>query len=103
MRRREFLAAVASTSIRPHLAVAQSTGLPIVGFLTFESAEDSIDDVAAFRLGLKEGGYVQNQNIRVEYRWGEGRYERLQAQVDELIDLRVSHQPVARPCPGACR
>ena len=55
MRRREFLAAVASASIWPHLAVAQSTGLPIVGFLSVRSAEDLIDDVAAFRLGLKEG------------------------------------------------
>ena len=90
MRRREFLAAVASASIWPRVAAAQSTGLPIVGFLSVRSAEDAIDDVAAFRMGLKEEGYVENQNIRVEYRWGEGRYERLQAQVDELIGLRVS-------------
>jgi putative ABC transport system substrate-binding protein len=90
MRRREFLAAAASASIWPRVAVAQSARPPIVGFLSVRSAEDAIDEVAAFRLGLKEGGYVENQNIRVEYRWGEGRYERLQSQVDELIGLGVS-------------
>jgi putative ABC transport system substrate-binding protein len=91
MRRREFITLISGAAVTwPIAARAQQARLPIVGFLSVRSAEDAVEEIAAFRKGLREGGYVENQNIRIAFRWGEGRYERLQALVEELIGLQVS-------------
>lgn len=90
MNRREFAALLGGLSAWPALVDAQEAKLPLVGFFSVRSAAEATEEVAMFQRGLLEGGFTENQNVRVEYRWGEGRYDRLQAQVDELINMRVS-------------
>src|SRR5204863_3039547 len=64
--------------------------MPVVGFLSSRSPGESDAVASAFRQGLAEAGYVVGQNVAVEYRWAEGRYERLPALAAELVGLKVS-------------
>jgi putative ABC transport system substrate-binding protein len=64
--------------------------MPVIGFLSSRSPGESADLVAAFRRGLAEGGYVEGQNVALEFRWGEGRYERLTAYAAELVRRAVT-------------
>jgi len=75
MRRREFIAVLGGAAVWPLPARAQQTALPVVGFLGTTTANDFTDRVAAFREGLKEAGYVEGQNVVIEYRWPEGNYD----------------------------
>lgn len=78
MGRREFLGFVGSSAIAwPFSALAQQPAVPIVGFLSGRSQKEAAGDAAAFRQGLGEMGYVPDRNITIEYRWAEGRNERL--------------------------
>ena len=63
---------------------------PIVGFLSSRSPTDSAHLLAAFRRGLSESEYVEGQNVKIEYRWAEGRYDRLSAMAAELVDRQVA-------------
>jgi putative ABC transport system substrate-binding protein len=69
---------------------AQNAGLPVVGFLHSRGPQDSAYITAGFRRGLRDAGFTEGQNIRVEYRWGSGHYEQLPALAKELADLPVS-------------
>ena len=64
--------------------------MPVVGFLDGASAAERTEYMAAFRQGLAEGGYVEGQNVAIEYRWAEGRYDRLPELADDLVRRRVS-------------
>ncbi len=89
MRRRELITLIGAAGLWSlPLRAEQST--PVVGFLNGSSADGYAPMVAAFGQGLKEEGYVDGQNVTIEYRWAEGRYDRLPELVDDLIRRRVS-------------
>jgi putative ABC transport system substrate-binding protein len=78
MQRREFITALGSAAATWPLAVsAQQPAIPIIGYLSSRSPRESSPLVTAFRKGLGERGYVDGQNVMVEYRWAEGQYDRL--------------------------
>ncbi len=74
----------------PRLAHAQPQAMPVVGFLASQSAGPSAGRVAAFLKGLAEQDFVEGRNVAIEYRWAEGRYERLPALVQDLVRRRVA-------------
>ena len=76
MRRRQFIAGLGSAAAWPAVARAQQPAMPIVGLVNGGSADASSGNAAAFRKGLSETGYVEGQNVTVEYNWLEGQYDR---------------------------
>jgi putative ABC transport system substrate-binding protein len=90
MKRRTFITLMGAAAAWPLVARAQSKGIPAVGFLNAGSAAAFSELAAAFRKGLSDGGYVENQNVAIEYRWAEGRYDRIPAFVADLLDRRVA-------------
>jgi putative tryptophan/tyrosine transport system substrate-binding protein len=91
MRRREFIAIIGSAAaVWPRIARAQQPAMPIVGFVTGRSPEDSARLGAAFRKGLNQTGYVDGQNVMVEYHWLEGQYNRLPSLMADLVGRRVA-------------
>jgi len=93
--RRAFLArlggaAAASSLLRPRGVSAQQPALPVVAFLRTGSADANARNVAAFRKGLNETGFVDDQNVKLEYHWLEGQYDRLPALMAELVRRRVA-------------
>jgi putative ABC transport system substrate-binding protein len=90
MNRRDLLALVGWATIAwPHVTRAQQKGVPVIGILGLGSAATSEPYVAAFRQGLSETGYVEGQNITIEYRWAEDRYDRLPALAADLVGRKV--------------
>jgi len=91
MRRREFIALLGgAAAVWPPPARAQLPVLPVVGFITGGSAETQARNLAGFRKGLNETGYVEGQNVTVEYHWLEGGYDRLPALVTDLAHRRAA-------------
>jgi len=90
MRRRDFIALIGGAAAWPLAARAQQAAMPVVGFVRSESLADATNLVTAFRQGLNEAGFVEGQNVTVEYRSGEGQRERLQSVVAELIRRPVT-------------
>ena len=87
--RREFLAALGATAW-PLAARAQQPALPVVAFLRIGSSDGAARFVAAFRKGLDENGYVDGQNVTIEYHWLEGQYDRLPALITDLVRRQVA-------------
>jgi putative tryptophan/tyrosine transport system substrate-binding protein len=91
MRRRDFIKAIAGSSVAwPHVARAQQPTLPLVGFIRDGSADTAARYVTAFRKGLSETGYVEGQNVTVEYHWLEAQYDRLPALLADLVRRQVT-------------
>jgi putative ABC transport system substrate-binding protein len=90
MRRREFIALVGSAATWPLAARAQRPGMPLIGFLHSASPEPYASQVNAFRQSLKETGYVEGQNVAIEYRWAENQIARLPTLATELANRQVS-------------
>jgi putative ABC transport system substrate-binding protein len=91
MRRREFISLLGiAATFGPHAARAQQPAMPVVGFLDGGSAESSVHNMAAFRRGLTEAGYVEGRNVAIEHRWAQGQYERLPALAADLVRRRVA-------------
>ena len=90
MRRREFIAGLGSAAAWPLVARAQQGVVPVVGFVYAGSANASVDRMRAFRKGLSETGYVEGQNVTVEYHWLEGQLDRLPALMADLVRRRVA-------------
>src|SRR5215831_8045364 len=90
MRRREFITLVGSAAAIPLAAHAQQQALPMVAFLRTGSADTNARNVTAFRKGLNETGYVEGQNVTVEYHWLESPYDRLPALIADLVRHQVA-------------
>jgi putative ABC transport system substrate-binding protein len=91
MRRREFIAGLGSAAAWPVVARGQQAAMPVIGFLTNVGTQ-STDDyyTGAFLQGLKETGYVEGQNVAIEYRWAEDQADRLPALAADLVRRRVA-------------
>jgi len=91
MKRRDFIKLIAgSTAVWPRLARAQQPPLPVIGFLSNSSPDLYTVRLRAFRQGLKEVGYVEGQNVEIEYRWAEGQNDRLPGLATELVHRQVA-------------
>ena len=91
MRRREFITLIGGAAVAwPLAARAQQTAIPSIGFLSSRSLNNSRHLVDAFRTGLQATGYIEGQNVTVEYRWAEGQYDLLPALAAELVRSRVA-------------
>src|SRR5262245_14758316 len=92
MKRRTFITLLGGAAAWPLAAHAQSARLPTIGYLNAQAvaAAEAVRNNAAFQQGLGEAGYVDGQNIAIEYRWAEGHYERLPAMAAELVARAVN-------------
>jgi putative ABC transport system substrate-binding protein len=101
MRRRDLLKSIAGIGATWPLAVRAQASLPLIGFMSSRSSKDSEPHLSAFLRGLNEAGYAPGQNVRIEYRWADGRYEQLPQIAAELVKLPLAALVAAGGEPSA--
>ena len=89
MRRRDFIGLVGGVASWPVTTRAQQP-MPIIGWLSARSANDSVNALKNFHKGLAESGYSEGRNVAIEYRWADGKFDRLRALADDLVQRRVA-------------
>jgi putative ABC transport system substrate-binding protein len=89
MKRREFIGLIGGAAAWPVAARAQQPGIPLIGFLGSRASGEDPQLLTSFRLGLKEGGFVEGQNVVVDYRFAENQYDRLPALAADLVRRQV--------------
>ena len=89
MRRRDFITLIGSATALPFVARAQQKSMPVIGYLSVGSPQLQHPFVVAFHEGLKEAGFVAGENLTIEYRWAEERYERLPRLAADLVGRKV--------------
>ena len=90
MKRRKFITMVGGAAAWPLVVKAQQAAVPVVGFLAGPTAGESKANLAGFRQGLRQAGYVEGQNVHIAFRWAEGRYDRFPGLAAELVGLPVN-------------
>ena len=107
MKRREFITVLGGAAAWPFVARAQQSAMPVVGFLSARSPEESAHLLAAFRRGLAENGAIEGQTLAIEYRWALGEYDHLSVLAAELVRIPVAllvsvgGEPAARAAKAA--
>jgi putative ABC transport system substrate-binding protein len=89
MKRRELMLVLGGAMAAAPALRAQQKAMPVVGYLGITSPGPNVQSLAAFRQGLSETGYVEGQNLAVEFRWAEGHYDRLSALAADLVGRKV--------------
>ena len=88
--RREFITLIGGAAAWPLAAGAQQAAVPVIGYLESRSPDGMTDRLRAFRQGLKDTGYVEGENLRIEYRWAENQIDRLPMLAAELVRQGVN-------------
>src|SRR5215213_9052710 len=90
MRRREFIVLAGGAAVWPVLTHAQQAMIPVIGFLNSQSLDQNADRLRGLRQGLKDSGYVETENLSIEYRWADNQPNQLPTLAADLVRRRVA-------------